>query len=734
MNISISQPVSLLQVGNRDLNEDYIFPSGEKSKRTTKLFVVADGLGGKGKGEVASQMATDIISDYILGLPTDKDLHQEDLNVALQKAEKALREYTTTNSASLGMGTSLSLIYLGPGLITMAWVGICPIYHYHEESGQLSRVNALPSEENDTEKTDERIYGSHKAANFQLVQLSYDEISQGDYFLVCSEGLLEKITERELKEQFENAKHPEAIITDVVIEFTERESGNYSCHLFQVISVSTKDAPAPKKSKSAVTPSTVFAPTAKTTEVATSKEASSEVKKKEEKAPAKTDQFILWGVLGVIVLVVVGLFIINSTTNKNTKFDTYMELANEATEVKEFDRAIEMYDSAFFATEDPAERGNVSQLKADAMALRKANMLTVKEYLRLAEANMEAEDFKAAVADYKNAIEVDSENGNPDDTPIPLERVAEARIKYAHSLFIAEDEQKNYQNILDLYQSAFDIYEENETLSAPRSAYYDLAVIRAKEAKEYLKGEGPTEEGLLADQTTRSMPTRGLQPDTRSTEDDVVGSLDDLDLNLQSKPEENSETKATESKAATTQKETLADNTDKSSSSSAAKKESSTPDLGPTRGTAKSNASGATLRKSKATATKAAPKGTLQQQYYVKQGKLAYQQGKNTGSFQAYQTSITNLAAAGVARDGMAAYYLDYMYHAGFGIAENPQMALKYAQESANKGWPSGYYLYAHILLERNNKVDSANAKKALVKACEKGHRESCNRLNLVNR
>ncbi|MEM7510801.1 MAG: protein phosphatase 2C domain-containing protein [Bacteroidota bacterium] len=728
MNISISQPVSLLQVGNRDLNEDYIFPSGEKSKRTTKLFVVADGLGGKGKGEVASKMATDIISDYILDLPTDKDLHQEDLNVALQKAEKALREYTTTNSASLGMGTSLSLIYLGPGLITMAWVGICPIYHFHEESGQLSRVNALSSEDKNTDQTDERIYGSHKSASFHLVQLSYDEISQGDYFLICSEGLLEKITERELKEQFDNAKHPEAIITDVVIEFTARESGNYSCHLFQVISVSTKDSPAPKKSKSAVTPSAVFAPSTKTTEVATGKETGTEVKKKEDKAPAKMDQFILWGVLGVIALVVVGLFIFNSTRNKNTRFGTYMELANEATEVKEFDRAIEMYDSAFFATEDPAERGTVSQLKADAMALRKANMLTVREYLRLAEANMEAEDFKAAVTDYKNAIEVDSQNGNPDDTPIPLEKVAEARIKYAHSLFIAENDQKNYQEILDLYQSAFDIYEENETLTAPRTPYYDLAVIRAKEAKGYLKGEGPSDEGLLADQTTRSMPTRGLQPDTRSTDDDVVGSLDDL--NLQTKPEESTDTKATDTQPTTPSKETLADNASKSSTpATTPKKESSTSKLGPTRGTAKSKPSGSTLRTAKAT-----PKGTQQQQYYVQQGKLAYQQGKNTGSFQAYQASITNLAAAGIARDGMASYYLAYMYHAGLGIAENPQMALKYAQESANKGWPSGYYLYAHILLERNNKVDSANAKKALVKGCEKGHRESCNRLNLVNR
>ena len=64
----------------------------------------------------------------------------------------------------------------------------------------------------------------------------------------------------------------------------------------------------------------------------------------------------------------------------------------------------------------------------------------------------------------------------------------------------------------------------------------------------------------------------------------------------------------------------------------------------------------------------------------------------------------------------MASYYLAYMYHAGLGIAANPQMALKYAQESANKGWPSGYYLYAHILLERNNKVDSAKAKKSEVK------------------
>lgn len=724
MKISISQPVSLLQEGNRDLNEDYIFPSGEKSKRSTQLFVVADGLGGKGKGEIAAKMATDIISDYILQLPADNDLHQEELNAALLRAEKALREYTTTNYASLGMGTSLSLLYLGPGLVTMAWVGICPIYHYHKESGKLSRVNALSQEEKDASKADERIYGSHNPASFHLFQLSYSEVSQGDYFLICSEGLLEKISERELQESFEKVMPPENIINDVIIEFAHRESGNYACHMFQVISVGQKDYVPPKKSKSSLVPASVLTPTKEQKPDTTSSQPSTQ-KKTTAKGSEKTNQLIQWGVLAVIGLVAIssiGVFIYNKTVSKNTKYGTFIEMADKAQEVKDFDKAIEMYDSAFFATENPEERGTASQLKADAIAQRKANMYTVREYLRLAEANMEAEDYKAAVRDYENAIEV-AQTRNPDNTPIPLEKVAEAKIKYGHALFKAEDPQKNYQVILDLYQSAFSMYEENEALTAPKEDYYDLAVLRAKEAKEFLKGERPAEEeGLMAE---RSLPnqtaTRGLESQTRSTDpnDNIVGSLDALSAGSQVEETGNSNSSET-----TSPEKSLAENTKETTTSNGNK---SSSDLGKSRG--------ATQRKStRSTARTTIPKGTPEQQYYLQQGKLAYLQAKNTGSYQTYQASISNLVAAEVARDGMASYYLAYMYHAGLGVPENPQMALKYAQESANKGWPSGYYLYAHILLERKNKVDSTNAKKALSKACQKGHTKSCNRLKLANR
>ena len=62
MRIKIYPPLAIQELGNRDNQEDYIYPAYGKATASDCLFIVCDGMGGHDNGEVASQTFADALA------------------------------------------------------------------------------------------------------------------------------------------------------------------------------------------------------------------------------------------------------------------------------------------------------------------------------------------------------------------------------------------------------------------------------------------------------------------------------------------------------------------------------------------------------------------------------------------------------------------------------------------------------------------------------------------------
>ena len=73
-----------------------------------RLFAVADGMGGHNAGEVASKMATDIISHEYFKQKNGSV--EKALEHALRLASKTIYEKASSNSSFTGMGTTCTVV------------------------------------------------------------------------------------------------------------------------------------------------------------------------------------------------------------------------------------------------------------------------------------------------------------------------------------------------------------------------------------------------------------------------------------------------------------------------------------------------------------------------------------------------------------------------------------------------------------------------------------------------
>jgi protein phosphatase len=113
-------------VGNlRDNNEDsYVCdPNNE-------LWIVADGMGGLGLGEVASAISTYTVAQQV------KSGHG--VNQAIEIAHKKIKEYALTEARGTNMGTTMVLLLTHGSLYNVFWVGDSRAYLF--DSGNLRQL------------------------------------------------------------------------------------------------------------------------------------------------------------------------------------------------------------------------------------------------------------------------------------------------------------------------------------------------------------------------------------------------------------------------------------------------------------------------------------------------------------------------------------------------------------------------------------------------------------------
>ena len=171
------------------------------------LFAVADGLGGHAGGEIASQMACDLLVDFYgkKVCHAAKLLPAETLGDALEKTfydiDTKIRDHAKENKAYEDMGTTLSALLIAGTKAIVAHVGDSRIYRLRrKELVQLTSDHNFVQEMIDDGEVRPVDAGKHPLRNLltQTVgteELLYEvftcleDIQPNDCFLLCSDGL-----------------------------------------------------------------------------------------------------------------------------------------------------------------------------------------------------------------------------------------------------------------------------------------------------------------------------------------------------------------------------------------------------------------------------------------------------------------------------------------------------------------------------------------------------------------
>jgi protein phosphatase len=203
----ISNLFYLNEQGKRKNVEDTIFPKPDTATTNDKLFIVCDGVGGQAKGEEASRIACEAISEYIYSLGSN-DIQEHQIQEAANYATTQMQEYVNQHPEAQQMSTTLTMACINSNEVLVAWCGDSRIYQIrkgkvlwqsrdHSLVQQLVDLGEITAEEALNHPKKNIITRSLNANTVSKTEVhSINNILLGDYILLCTDGILENIEEQ----------------------------------------------------------------------------------------------------------------------------------------------------------------------------------------------------------------------------------------------------------------------------------------------------------------------------------------------------------------------------------------------------------------------------------------------------------------------------------------------------------------------------------------------------------
>jgi len=198
------------------------------------LFVVADGMGGHAAGEVASEMAVQIIE---LELASIKDLEGresgERVMEALKKANRNIHDRTITEVDKQGMGTTASVLIVANNRYLIGQVGDSRVYLLRDGAlKQLTKDHSYVQEQVDAGflTPEQARYHPYSNVITRCVGASPEvqpdvyqgDVRVGDIFLVASDGLTGMVDDRRLQMLLGSRAEPERKVHALISEANGR--------------------------------------------------------------------------------------------------------------------------------------------------------------------------------------------------------------------------------------------------------------------------------------------------------------------------------------------------------------------------------------------------------------------------------------------------------------------------------------------------------------------------------
>lgn len=245
--------LSLQELGKRSNQEDSIYPKLGEDINDNDLFILCDGMGGHECGEIASQTVCESMSSYIVSHP------DTDFESALNAAYDALD--AVDNNSGKKMGTTMTFLKIEEDSGIVAHIGDSRVYHIRPSEKRIIYVTRDHSLVNDLiacgELTPEEAKKSkQKNVITRAMQPNQEkrtkadvailtDIKEGDYFYMCSDGMLEISEDEDIVNVLSmNITDEEKL--EILRGVTVDNSDNHTAHLIHIVSTDNSAMSQPK--------------------------------------------------------------------------------------------------------------------------------------------------------------------------------------------------------------------------------------------------------------------------------------------------------------------------------------------------------------------------------------------------------------------------------------------------------------------------------------------------------
>ena len=247
MKIEIYPPLCIHELGQRAKQEDAI------AQWDNRLFVLCDGMGGHEKGEVASQTVCRSLVKWFEENIKDDSFSDDQLRDAIEYAYTELDKFD--DGSPRKMGTTLTLLYIYSKGVIAAHIGDSRIYHIrpnetvlyqsrdHSLVFDLFQAGEISYEEMATfpqKNIITRAMSPGKDNRHRPDIIHISDVQPDDYFYMCSDGMLEQMTNDELSALFSQDIDDSKKI-EYLRKATSKNSDNHSAWLIHVKEVIKED-------------------------------------------------------------------------------------------------------------------------------------------------------------------------------------------------------------------------------------------------------------------------------------------------------------------------------------------------------------------------------------------------------------------------------------------------------------------------------------------------------------
>jgi serine/threonine protein phosphatase PrpC len=215
MKITVGQVTDKGLNPKRSANEDSLLALPERG-----LFLVADGVGGRLGGAVASKMAVDIFSKVF------SQRHRDDLRIIIESTielcNQKIYEGARSDPNLGGMATTLAMVAVEGNRAIVAHVGDSRVYRFdrkglicltedHSEVHEALRAGLITPEQaarHPRRNVISRAMGAEIEVEPDIREIEIDERTS---FMLCSDGVTRHVTDDEIARLMKNGQRPQAL-------------------------------------------------------------------------------------------------------------------------------------------------------------------------------------------------------------------------------------------------------------------------------------------------------------------------------------------------------------------------------------------------------------------------------------------------------------------------------------------------------------------------------------------